>query len=102
MSASSRIAATMDKSTDVEVTVPSDELKRTTSITSDSNGNTVIEHGDGETYTIDRAAERRLVWKFDLHILPLLAVMYLFNALDKANLGKLIIKPLHLSFPKLR
>ncbi|KAL1584495.1 hypothetical protein WHR41_06353 [Cladosporium halotolerans] len=77
----------MDKSTDVEVTVPSDELKRTTSITSDSNGNTVIEHGDGETYTIDRAAERRLVWKFDLHILPLLAVMYLFNALDKANLG---------------
>jgi hypothetical protein len=28
-----------------------------------------------------------LVWKFDLHILPLLALMYLFNALDKSNLG---------------
>jgi hypothetical protein len=27
------------------------------------------------------AAERRLVWKFDLRILPTLAVMYLFNAL---------------------
>lgn len=32
----------------------------------------VQEHG--ETYTIDPAAERRLVWKFDLRILPLLAV----------------------------
>ncbi|KAK5377865.1 hypothetical protein LTR67_005454 [Exophiala xenobiotica] len=36
---------------------------------------------------IDPAAERRLVWKFDLRILPVLAVMYLFNALDKGNLG---------------
>jgi len=42
---------------------------------------------DGETYSIDAAAERRLVWKFDLRILPILSVMYLFNALDKANLG---------------
>ena len=42
---------------------------------------------DGETYTIDAAAEKRLVWKFDLRILPILAVMYLFNALDKSNLG---------------
>ena len=31
--------------------------------------------------------ERRLVWKFDLRILPVLAVMYLFNSLDKSNLG---------------
>ncbi|KIX07529.1 uncharacterized protein Z518_02182 [Rhinocladiella mackenziei CBS 650.93] len=36
---------------------------------------------------IDLVAERRLVWKFDLRILPTLAVMYLFNALDKSNLG---------------
>jgi MFS family permease len=63
---------------------------------------------DRETYSIDAAAERRLVWKFDLRILPILSVsrilyttvtqpvsdanqntqvMYLFNALDKANLG---------------
>ena len=33
------------------------------------------------------AAERALVWKFDLRILPVLAVMYLFNSLDKSNLG---------------
>ncbi|KKK25247.1 hypothetical protein ARAM_003188 [Aspergillus rambellii] len=36
---------------------------------------------------IDPAAERSLVWKFDLRILPVLACMYLFNSLDKSNLG---------------
>lgn len=36
---------------------------------------------------IDPLAERRLVWKFDLRILPTLAIMYLFNSLDKSNLG---------------
>ncbi|KAF2093157.1 putative MFS transporter [Rhizodiscina lignyota] len=38
-------------------------------------------------FTIDPKAERRLLWRFDLRILPILAVMYLFNSLDKANLG---------------
>ncbi|KAK3695722.1 MFS transporter [Podospora appendiculata] len=37
--------------------------------------------------TIDPAAERALVWKFDLRLLPVLAVMYLCNSLDKSNLG---------------
>ena len=36
---------------------------------------------------IDPHAERKLVWKFDTRILPVLAVMYLFNSLDKSNLG---------------
>lgn len=36
---------------------------------------------------IDSRAERALVWKFDLRILPVLAIMYLFNSLDKSNLG---------------
>jgi MFS family permease len=36
---------------------------------------------------IDPKAERSLVWKFDLRLLPVLAVMYLFNSLDKSNLG---------------
>ncbi|KAI1625095.1 major facilitator superfamily transporter [Exophiala viscosa] len=36
---------------------------------------------------IDPAAERRLVRKFDFRILPTLAAMYLFNSLDKSNLG---------------
>jgi hypothetical protein len=37
--------------------------------------------------SIDPKAERSLVWKFDLRILPCLAAMYLFNSLDKSNLG---------------
>ncbi len=36
---------------------------------------------------IDPTSERALVWKFDLRILPVLALMYLFNSLDKSNLG---------------
>ena len=51
-------------------------------------GDTVVTKEDGTTLAvIDAKAERSLVWKFDLRILPLLAVMYLFNSLDKSNLG---------------
>ncbi|MCJ1405436.1 hypothetical protein MMC11_008664 [Xylographa trunciseda] len=43
---------------------------------------------DGVTAAVlTPAADRALVWKFDLRILPVLAVMYLFNSLDKSNLG---------------
>ncbi|KAI1819101.1 major facilitator superfamily domain-containing protein [Xylaria intraflava] len=42
----------------------------------------------GETvHIIDSAAERALCRKFDFRLLPILAIMYLFNALDKGNLG---------------
>jgi len=44
-------------------------------------------HRVSASFALDPAAERKLVWKFDLHILPVLAVMYLFNSLDKSNLG---------------
>jgi MFS family permease len=47
-------------------------------------------HGEHTTITsvdIDSKAEKALVWKFDLHLLPVLAMMYLFNSLDKSNLG---------------
>ncbi|KAM7215465.1 MFS general substrate transporter [Rhypophila decipiens] len=37
--------------------------------------------------SIDPKLERSVVWKFDLRLLPVLAVMYLFNSLDKSNLG---------------
>ncbi|CAK7207473.1 hypothetical protein SEUCBS139899_010283 [Sporothrix eucalyptigena] len=36
---------------------------------------------------LDHKAERALVWKFDSRLLPVMAIMYLFNSLDKANLG---------------
>ena len=67
--------------------VSSEDLHRTTSITKDTNGDTIIVKEDGEHFTISASAERALLWKFDLRILPLLTLMYLFNALDKANLG---------------
>ncbi|KAL8781841.1 MAG: hypothetical protein Q9213_005843 [Squamulea squamosa] len=43
---------------------------------------------DGSTLSvISPAAERALTRKFDLRILPVLAIMYFFNSLDKSNLG---------------
>lgn len=36
---------------------------------------------------VDHAAEKSLALKFDFRILPVLAIMYLFNALDKGNIG---------------
>ena len=43
--------------------------------------------GGTTTFLLTPAADRALVWKFDLRILPVLAIMYLFNSLDKSNLG---------------
>ena len=43
------------------------------------------------TMSLDPVAERKLVWKFDLRLMPTLAIMYLFNALDKVFL--LVSKP---------
>lgn len=43
-----------------------------------------IETGSGDvnysTFVVDKTIERKLLWKFDLHILPLLAIMYLFKS----------------------
>ncbi|KAH8811264.1 major facilitator superfamily domain-containing protein [Xylogone sp. PMI_703] len=36
---------------------------------------------------IDRALEGKILWKLDTRILPLIAIMYLFNSIDKSNLG---------------
>ncbi|KAH6658696.1 major facilitator superfamily domain-containing protein [Truncatella angustata] len=50
----------------------------------DSNGLAVTEE---TAHVIDKDAEKRLCRKFDFRILPVLAIMYLFNSLDKSNLG---------------
>ena len=42
---------------------------------------------NGTVIEIEPRRERALVWKFDVRILPVLAIMYLFNSLDKSNLG---------------
>ncbi|KAK4549037.1 hypothetical protein LTR36_007493 [Oleoguttula mirabilis] len=79
--------AGMQKLPDIEAKSPSGEPHRTASISADVLGNTIVTKQDGEIFIIDEKAERALVWKFDIRILPLLALMYLFNALDKSNLG---------------
>jgi hypothetical protein len=38
-------------------------------------------------HVVDHHAERALFRKFDFRLLPVLTLMYLFNALDKGNLG---------------
>lgn len=43
-------------------------------------------HGES-AWVVDHHAERALCRKFDYRLLPVLALMYLFNALDKGNLG---------------
>ncbi|QIX00381.1 hypothetical protein AMS68_005898 [Peltaster fructicola] len=63
-----------------------DDSPREKSIATDEDGNTVVV-GVADNLVIDKHAERRLVRKFDVRILPLLAVMYLLNSLDKSNLG---------------
>ena len=47
---------------------------------------------------IDNLTARRVIRKFDLHIMPWLFGLWFFAALDRANIG---IFPGHLSFGKL-
>ncbi|KAH8781979.1 major facilitator superfamily domain-containing protein [Hyaloscypha finlandica] len=53
----------------------------------------LVEAGPGvatigdSAWVVDHHAERSLCRKFDYRLLPVLAIMYLFNALDKGNLG---------------
>ena len=63
---------------DKESPVTSKEAPKITVSTDDGGATTVL---------LTPAADRALVWKFDLRILPVLACMYLFNSLDKSNLG---------------
>ena len=34
---------------------------------------------DFSSFVVDKKLERRLLWKFDIYILPMLAIMYLFK-----------------------
>ncbi|KAI0890960.1 putative MFS transporter [Annulohypoxylon nitens] len=61
-------------------------------ISNQDNGNDiesghVVLSDEATVDAIDSAAEKALCRKFDLRLLPVLAIMYLFNALDKGNLG---------------
>lgn len=36
---------------------------------------------------IDRKAEKKLLWKLDLHVLPPLMVLFMLSFLDRTNIG---------------
>ncbi|KAL8695509.1 MAG: hypothetical protein Q9218_000087 [Villophora microphyllina] len=70
----------------------SDEKRLTTeegkTMEANQAGENVVVAADGSTLgVISPAAERALTREVDIGILPILAVMYLFNSLDKSNLG---------------
>lgn len=50
----------------------------------DSNG---LAFNEETAQVTDTQAEKQLCKKFDFRLLPVLALMYLFNSLDKSNLG---------------
>ncbi|KAJ5571483.1 hypothetical protein N7535_005143 [Penicillium sp. DV-2018c] len=82
MSVSSAGAASTDGITKNPGTL--DTVKDSNKLQRNASAPGVIEE---VTRVVDHKAERRLCRKFDYRLLPILAVMYLFNALDKGNLG---------------
>ena len=71
---------------DKTAVVASNDINTVDTNSGDDEKAIVSEHGT-TLAVITPSGERSLVWKFDLRILPLLAAMYLFNSLDKSNLG---------------
>ncbi|KAG5916136.1 hypothetical protein E4U42_007794 [Claviceps africana] len=43
--------------------------------------------------SLDRAAEARVRFKIDLYVVPLVALLYLFTYIDRANLGEMLPPP---------
>ena len=51
----------------------------------DGSSNGALDSYEG--YVVEKAMEKRMLRKFDFIILPTVALMYLFNSIDKSNLG---------------
>jgi hypothetical protein len=72
------IMSTTDKALDME------SVRPTKSNSSNTKGSINVQI-DGETYSIDAGAERRLVWKFDLRVLPILSVSWVRRSISEAD-----------------
>ncbi|KAK2750357.1 hypothetical protein FQN57_003837 [Myotisia sp. PD_48] len=55
--------------------------------TSSGDGADEVDDTNETARVLDHKAERSLCFKLDIRLMPVLAIMYLFNALDKGNLG---------------
>ncbi|KAH4181425.1 hypothetical protein HBI26_127950 [Parastagonospora nodorum] len=67
--------------------IAKNHLEVTSSISSSKNATAPIPRAGETIHLPNFEHEKALCLKFDLRMLPMLAVMYLFNALDKGNLG---------------
>lgn len=48
-----------------------------------------VEHSDAvESALLDPAAEKRLLWKCDLHVLPAITVLFFLAFMDRTNIGE--------------
>ncbi|CAN9480491.1 unnamed protein product [Alternaria alternata] len=74
-------------STNKDPELAKDGLEVTASLSSSKDANAPVPVEGTTEHLPTYEHEKALTWKFDLRILPMLAVMYLFNALDKGNLG---------------
>jgi hypothetical protein len=69
------------------------DLEVTSSISSSRNAAAPVPI-EGETEHLPNFEhEKALCWKFDLRMLPMLALMYLFNALDKGLYNTIVEMP---------
>jgi len=59
------------------------ELGATTTVSDNDNGT-----ANGAVFTEDPAATRKLLWKCDLHIVPILFLLFLLTFLDRSNIGE--------------
>jgi hypothetical protein len=65
----------------------SNDLKAPYKVDADLEQEAHLDTAIGTAAVTDHHAERALCRKFDYRLMPVLALMYLFNALDKGNLG---------------
>jgi len=59
------------------------ELGTTTTPSDNDNGT-----ANGVVFTEDPATTRKLLWKCDLHIVPILFLLFLLTFLDRSNIGE--------------
>lgn len=54
--------------------------------------NELAEKIDGDLDNIDPIAEKKLLWKVDLHVVPPLLILFLLAFLDRVNIGNVKIQ----------
>ena len=71
--------------------------EKTTAVHSDEPPTTIVPSDlkpDLANTPIDPAAEKRLLWKVDLHLIPILFLLYMCSFVDRINIGNAKIQGL--------